>query len=202
MKLTHVVIFLVFSIASPSSAETILNDDSADLAFSDSDIFDNHEANPFFDSSLFSSADPANTSLDDFSSSPNFLTDAGVNDNAIASCLSSSFPNSLAVDNLQARSSPKCPNPVQNSGSGIFPSINTILDEEDLKEFSNDYTIPWTEPNLHLCPYERYGYRSLPLCDSGSQYDIVEDAFVWSVDLIDPSACTYDFILALFYHIE
>lgn len=201
MQFTHVVISLIFSIASPSSAETTWKDDSADLTLSNSDIFDNHEASPSFDPDLFSNADPLNTNLDDFSSSINFLTEAGVNDHAAASCLSSSFGNSLAVNDLQARSSPKCPNPLQNSDSGIL-NINTILDPEDLEEFSNDYTIPWTEPNLHVCPYERYGYRSLPLCDSGSQYDIVEDAFVWNIDLINPSACMYDFIIALLCHIE
>lgn len=60
-----------------------------------------------------------------------------------------------------------------------------------MKEFSNDYTIPWTEPNREVCPYERYGYRALPLCDSGDEYDIVEDGGSWNVDLVNPSVCMY-----------
>lgn len=184
----------IFSIALLTAAETIFNDNSANLGTLDSDIFDSHEANSYLDTDLFSTTDPVNTDSEDFSSSSSagsFIADAGVNDNAATPCLSSAFQNPLAADILQARSPKQCTNPVKDSESGVNVNI------DPLRAGSMSFTLQWAGSDPHLCPYERYGPRSVPLCDSGLQYDIVQDESTWMTELVNPTICMYDFISAL-----
>lgn len=209
--------FIVASIALLASTEPIpdninidLNSSPGDFAFADlaatseSEIFDDHEANPsYFDSSLFSSdadfdskSPPAwsldsNPNPDDDLFSPSagggLLTIAGVDDDVIASCLSSSFQ-----DDLQARSSTQCPpNSLETLDSGSTTTTPITPNDQGGTESSilRAPFINWSGSNQRLCPYERYHLRSLPVCDSGKHDDIVQDDDEWVTDLINPTYC-------------
>lgn len=172
MQPAHVIISITVSIPLLTSAATIFNDNFADLAVSEPNIFNDHKANPSFDSDLFSNTDPVNTNFEDFPFfSGSVLADSGVNDNAVPPCLSSAFQNPLAADILQARSGKQCTSPVKDSDSDSGVNVNI----DPLRDLSAGFGIQWAGSDTKLCPYERYGPRSVPVCDSGIFYDIVED---------------------------
>lgn len=194
---------------------------SADL-----DTLNNHEAENLFSDTLFSDTDPAglawdpNISLEGSSSPSDFWTDVGVNNNndiadggggSGGRCLSSLFQNSLSTDGLQARSSPdQCtdPNGNSNPGSTTSTSPTTNSDQELMNVFENGNSAGDIKPDLTLCPYERFGIRQLPVCDSGSHddveevddshdYDVVEDDVDWIINLKDVTPCMYTSLLLL-----
>lgn len=211
MQLLHVLLMsLIFPVASLTSADTTTFDsvdwsnvdDSADLGISEPDMFDNHEANPSLN--LFSDVDPdgpawdSSTSLDGSSSPIEFSTDTAVDDSA-AACLSSSFQNSLSTNDLQTRSPIQCPNNLDNSDPGSTTTTPTTptdnLDDQIMKTFERKFSVPGVWPNARLCPFERYGLRSLALCDSGLHDDVIQDDDNWVINLKNPSPCTYDSIV-------
>lgn len=207
MQFWRVLISFIASIALLASTETIpdnidLNStgDFSDLATSESDIFDVHEPNPYSDLSLFSDADSdkslawsLNLNSEDLPPPAGLLTIAGVDDDAIASCLSSSFQNTLATDDLQARSSTQCPNPLETLDSGSTTTTTTTPNDQRTGGFVRTPSINWSGSNQRLCPFERYHLRSLPLCDSGKHDDIIQDDDEWVTDLINPTYCMYEF---------
>ena len=150
-----------------------------------------HEVNSF-DSGLF----PNSEDFPLFSGG--FLADSGVNENAVTPCLSSAFQNPLAADVLQARSGKQCTTPVKNSDSDSGVNVNI----DPVRDLSAGFGIQWAGSDPQLCPYERYGPRSVPVCDSGILYDIVEDESRWTYELVNPTICMYDLIIALFCRIE
>lgn len=211
MYFSRVVISFTFSIASLIFAETIFEDNnnldhSADLAIAEPNLFDNHEADPSLNSNLFSDtafddnlawgADPI-TSLQDSSSPIDFVANTGTDDNAaaaVASCLS------LGTDGLQARSPTQCSNALENSDSDSSTSTTATSNDvtNDVDSIKNVFDRPLDSildlRDRKVCPLIPYGYRDIPLCDSGSLYDIVEDTYNGVMELINPTPCTYDFI--------
>lgn len=195
----------MISLASLSPAETTLDeldwsnnvDDSADLTNPETaglDIFNNPESNSPLN--LFSDPDrnglawDPNTVLDD-SFPLDVLIDAGVDNGDATACLSSSFGNPLTTNELQARSPMLCPNTLESPGSDpttTDPSTNNKPADIDKfvprTKFPQSYSktpVRGVEPNLRLCPFERYGFRQLPICDSGWLSEILPDMY----DIVD-----------------
>lgn len=214
MIFSRIVISFTFSIASLVFAQSIFDnnnnnnndinwnnlDNSANLAISEPNLFDNHEADPSLNPNLFSDAgsndnlaweDPITNHKDSSSSSIDFMTDAVIDDNAAAAlCLS------LGTDGLQARSPTQCPNPLENPDSDS--STSTTATPNDVNSIKDVFEGPqYARPDLvdkKVCPFVPYGFRNIPLCDSGLHYDIFEDTYTGDIELINPTVCTCDII--------
>lgn len=217
MQLPHLfIICFGCSITSLTFAENIFEgsnlDDPVGLDVSELNIFDNDEANPSFN--LFSDATSDNLAWDPDSSLEgslpvNFLADAYISDDSLAACLSPSTSSSrsfLATDELlQARSSAQCPNPLDdslNSGSITTPSTpTTIRPKSGIRRLERKTPID-IGSDTSVCPFERYGLRPLPLCDSGFPSDVMQDDEFWIIDLREPRPCTSWFIVFLLVQLQ
>ena len=193
------VISLISSVVLLISADTIFDninenhlDDFAALSGPEPGIFNDHQANPALDSDLFSNTDPDNTNLEDFSSSTNLLTDARVDNDSAAPCISSSSPITPLKDNLQARSPSLCPNPLDTLDPDFLTTPWPLPNDPNARGSEGENPIYFIGPHSYLCPSEQFGLRSIPVCDSGSHDDIVQDDDIWVIDLINPSVCMYD----------
>lgn len=222
MRFPSFWISLVLSLALPSPAELTPDyldwsnslDDSADLTNPEAailDIFNNPEPDPSLN--LFSDLDSngltldSNTILDD-SFPLDVLTDAGVDNGDAATCLPFSFIDPLTTDELQTRSPIQCPNPLESPGSDATttdPSAN--YNRANNNKYVPNIKFPQSykktrfravEPDPRLCPFERYGPRQLPICDSGWLEEIIprEDDIIdlkWARICMYGCYCSYMF---------
>ena len=143
----------------------------------------------------FSSIDDA-----DFFSADDFISADIIKNGADPACLSFSSEPLSDPSELQIRPPGQCVNPLEKQDSDTFTAPGSNDRQSNGDSLPNFYTRIFKTPvrgaklDTHLCPFERYGPRPHPLCDSGSSYDVIQDDVYWITDLRDAWICMYAFI--------
>lgn len=159
---------------------------TSDNLFSDSNPDALAEFSSIDDEDLFSADDLIGVDID--------------NNGADPACVS--FSSELLSDpnELQIRSPGQCVNPLENQDSDTITAPGSNDRKSSGALFPKFYSTIFKTPiygakfDPRLCPFERYGPRPYPLCDSGFHRDVIEDDVYWIIDLRNAWMCMYTLI--------
>lgn len=201
MRFSSLRIFLAIELAQLMFAETTPDDLNWGLLEDPANLMNSAAAatsdNLFSDSNLDPLAENSSINDENFFSADDFINADISNNSADPACLSLSSELLSDPNQLQIRSPGQCVNPLEKQDPDTANAAASNDRQSNRDPLGNLYLAIFKTPvsgakrDPHLCPFERYGPRPYPLCDSGFSRDVIQDDVYWIIDLRNAWICKY-----------